>query len=117
MFLVIHSILLCVEFDVKIFKLLRRLVLLAFIIFEIIAQGILVFHFLKLKEKLEGLINKKILILKIILVAILCIVAVFSLPILIDKGNTHFKHALEWNYFIGVITFYLFSNLFWKRTA
>ena len=115
-FLVIHSILLGVEFDVKIFKLLRRLVLLAFIIFEIIAQGILVFHFLKLKEKLEGLINKKILILKIILVAILCIVAVFSLPILIDKGNTHFKHALEWNYFIGVVTFYLLTFFFWKKS-
>ena len=116
-FLVIHSILLGVEFDIKIFKLLRRVVLLAFIIFEIIAQGILVYNFLKIKNKIDTLINKKILVLKIILVSVLTIVAILSLPILIDKDNTHFKHALEWNYFVGVILFYLFSNFFWKRTT
>ena len=115
-FLVIHSILLGVKFDIQIYKLFRRVVLLLFIIFEIIAQGILVYHLYKLKIQLEKLINKKVLILKIILVSILALVAVLSLPILIAKGNTHFKHALEWNYFVGVISFYLLSRFFWKRT-
>ena len=87
------------------------------LIFEIIAQGILVFHFLRLKNKLDTLINKKVLILKIVLVGLLSTVAILSLPLLIDKGNTHFKHALEWNYFVGVILFYLFSRIFWKRTT
>ena len=90
--------------------------LILFIIFEIIAQGILVYHFYKLKLKLEKLVNKKVLILKIILVSILALVGVLSLPILIAKGNTHFKHALEWNYFVGVISFYLLSRFFWRRT-
>jgi len=116
-FLVIHSILLGVKFDFQIYKLFRRVVLLLFIIFEIIAQGMLVYHFYKLKRKLEELINKKILILKIILVIVLALVGILSLPILITKGNTHFKHALEWNYFVGVITFYLFSRFFWRRTT
>ena len=115
-FLVIHSILLGVKFDIQIYKLFRRVVLLLFIIFEIIAQGILVYHFYKLNLKLEKLVNKKVLILKIILVSILALVGVLSLPILIAKGNTHFKHALEWNYFVGVISFYLLSRFFWKRT-
>jgi len=114
-FLVIHSILLGVKFDIQIYKLFRRVVLLLFIIFEIIAQGILVYHFYKLKSKLEKLINKKVLVLKIILVSILALVAVLSLPVLITKGNTHFKHALEWNYFVGVISFYLLSRFFWRR--
>ena len=114
-FLIIHSILLGVKFDIQIYKLFRRVVLLFFIIFEIIAQGILVYHFYKLKSKLEKLINKKILILKIILVGVLASVAILSLPILVTKGNTHFKHALEWNYFVGVVLFYLFSRFFWKR--
>jgi hypothetical protein len=117
LFLIIHSILLGVKFDIQIYKLLRRVVLLAFIIFEIIAQGILVYHLFNLKIKLEKLINKKILLLKIILVALLSTVAILSLPILIDKGNTHFKHALEWNYFVGVVSFYLLSRFFWKRTT
>ena len=30
-------------------------------------------------------------------------------------GHTHFKHALEWNYFIGVVLFYFLSFLFWKK--
>ena len=114
-FLIIHSILLGVKFDIQIYKLFRRVVLLFFIIFEIIAQGILVYHFYKLKSKLEKLINKKILVLKIILVSVLASVAILSLPILVTKGNTHFKHALEWNYFVGVVLFYLFSRFFWKR--
>ena len=116
-FLVIHSILLGVKFDIQIYKLFRRVVLLLFIVFEIIAQGILVYHFFKIKGLLVKLINKKILILKIILVSVLATVAVLSLPILLNKDNTHFKHALEWNYFVGVILFYLFSRFFWKRTT
>ncbi len=117
LFLIIHSIFLGIKFDIQIYKLFRRIVLLAFIIFEIIAQGILVYHLYKLKDKIEKFINKKILILKIVLVSVLATVAILSLPILLDKGNTHFKHALEWNYFVGVILFYLFSMIFWKRTT
>ena len=116
-FLVIHSIFLGIKFDIQLYKLFRRVILLLFIIFEIIAQGILVYHLIKLKSQLLNLINNKILILKIILVTILATVAILSLPLLVSKGNTHFKHALEWNYFVGVILFYLFSRIFWKRTT
>ena len=116
-FLAIHSIFLGIKFDIQIYKLMRRVVLLLFIIFEIIAQGILVYHFFKIKDKISGLINKKVLILKAILVSILATVAILSLPILLDKGNTHFKHALEWNYFVGVVLFYLFTRFLWKRTT
>jgi len=116
-FLAIHSIFLGIKFDIQIYKLMRRVVLLLFIIFEIIAQGILVYHFFKIKEKLSELINKKVLILKAILVTVLASVALLSVPILIDKGNTHFKHALEWNYFVGVLLFYLFTRFLWRRTT
>ena len=116
-FLIIHSIFLGIKFDIQIYKLMRRVVLLLFIIFEIIAQGILVYHFFKIKNQILILINKKVLILKIILVVILSTVAILSLPLILNKGNTHLKHALEWNYFVGVIIFYLFSRIFWKRTT
>ena len=116
-FLAIHSIFLGIKFDIQIYKLMRRVVLLLFILFEIIAQGILVYHFFKIKDKISKLINKRILILKAGLVSILAAVAILSLPILLNKGNTHFKHALEWNYFVGVILFYLFTRFLWKRTT
>ena len=114
-FLAIHSIFLGIKFDIQIYKLMRRIVLLLFIIFELIAQGILVYHFFKIKEKLANLIYRKILILKALLVSILTITALLSLPILLDKGNTQFKHSLEWNYFVGVILFYLLTYMFWKK--
>ena len=116
-FLIIHSILLGVKFDIQLYKLLRRVILLSFIIFELVAQGILVYNFYKLKSKIEHLFNLRVLKLKIILVSVLASVAVLSLPILVRSGNTHFKHALEWNYFVGVITFYLLTFFFWRRTT
>ena len=116
-FLIIHSIFLGVKFDIQIYKLFRRVVLLLFIIFELIAQGMLVYYLFNIKSKISDITNKKILIIKMILVSILVIVAFASLPILVTKGNTHFKHALEWNYFVGVITFYLLTFFFWRRTT
>ena len=116
-FLAIHSIFLGIKFDIQIYKLFRRVVLLLFIIFELIAQGLLVYHLYKLKSKLEKFINKKVLVIKAFLVSILVVIAILSLPILVTKGNTHFKHALEWNYFVGVIVFYLLSRFFWRRTT
>ena len=114
-FLIIHALLLGVETEIKIFKFLRRVVLVSFIIFEIAAQTMLVIHFYKLKEKLNNLSNPLILKLKIILVSILIFVALISIPVLISSGSIHFKHGLEWNYFIGVILFYLLTNFFWKK--
>ena len=116
-FLIIHSIFLGVKFDIQLYKLFRRVVLLLFIIFELIAQGILVYYLFNIKNRISEITNKNILIVKIILVSFLVIVAFASLPILVTKGNTHFKHALEWNYFVGVITFYLLTFFFWKRTT
>jgi len=116
-FLIIHSIFLGIKFDIQVYKLFRRVVLLLFIIFEIIAQGILVYNFYKLRSKIKKLFNYKILKLKIYLVSTLTIVAFLSIPLLVTKGNTHFKHALEWNFFLGVIIFYLLTRFFWKRTT
>ena len=114
-FLVVHSLLLGVETDVRVFKFLRRVVLLSFIIFEIIAQALLVLNFFKLKDKIRDFYNLPILKVKIFLVSILITVAILSIPLLIKTGNVHFKHGLEWNYFIGVILFYLLTRLFWKK--
>ena len=114
-FLVVHSLLLGIETEVRIFKFLRRVVLLSFIIFEIIAQALLVLNFFKLKEKIRDFYNLPILKVKIFLVSILITVAILSIPLLIKTGNVHFKHGLEWNYFIGVILFYLLTRLFWKK--
>ena len=53
--------------------------------------------------------------MKAILVSTLIIVAIASIPIISFPGNTHIKHALEWNYFVGVIGFYLLTFFMWKK--
>ena len=114
-FLIIHSILLGVKFEYDLYKFFRRFVLLGFIIFEIIAQSLLVIRLYKIKNLIIEHINNYVLILKIILVSILVAVALLSLPIVVTSGNVHFKHALEWNYFVGVLLFYFLTYLFWKK--
>ena len=114
-FLIIHSALLGINFEIDFYKFFRRFVLLGFIIFEVIAQAILVVNIIKIKPKIQDIINKKILLLKIILVSILIIVAILALPFLNSPEYPKFKHALEWNYFLGVVAFYLLTFLFWNK--
>tara|TARA_B100000686_G_scaffold189727_1_gene196405 strand:+ start:59 stop:745 length:687 start_codon:yes stop_codon:yes gene_type:complete len=114
-FLTLHSIFLGIKFDNDFYKLFRRIVILCFIIFEIVAQTYLVISIYSLKDKLTNLINKKILLLKMVLVSILIIVAICSIPIITQSGNKIIKHALEWDFFVGVITFYLLTFFMWKK--
>ena len=120
--LTIHSIFLGIKFDNDLYKLFRRVIILLFIIFEIVAQAYLVATFYSLRDKLSQYINTRILNLKIILVSTLIVVAVISIPIISLPGNNlfgfnlkFFKHALEWDYFVGVISFYLLTFFMWKK--
>ena len=94
-----------------------------FIIFEIVAQAYLVITLFSFKEKLDKYINKNVLRVKLYLVSLLIIVAVISVPIISLPGDNFFglslkflKHALEWDYFLGVISFYLLTFFMWKKT-
>jgi hypothetical protein len=115
--LTIHSIFLGISFENDFYKLFRRVIMLVFIIFEITAQAYLVATLYSFKNELIKSINVKVLKLKLILVSILIVVAVISIPILGWPGNTFkfLKHALEWDYFLGVITFYLLTYFMWKK--
>ena len=120
--LILHSVFLGVKFDHSLYKLFRRVIMLVFIIFEIAAQAYLVAALYSFREKLFKFINKKILNTKIILVSVLIVVAIISIPIISLPGDDFlsfnlksFKHALEWDYFIGVILFYLLTFFMWKK--
>ena len=120
--LTVHSIFLGIKFDNDLYKLFRRVIMLSFIIFEIVAQAYLVSTFYSFKDKLSNYINIFYLKLKIILVSTLIIVAIISIPIISLPGDLFlgvnlkfFKHALEWDYFLGVISFYLLTFLMWKK--
>ena len=114
-FLIIHSIFLGIKFDLSIYKLFRRVILVLFIIFEVTAQFYLIKIFFKNKHKLQDFINTKILFAKKILVYSLIIAAILIFPFLPFSNLKILKHILEWNYFLGVITFYFLTYFMWKR--
>ena len=114
-FLVIHSIFLGIKFDLDLYKLFRRLVMVLFIIFEIAAQAYLVLSLYKIRKLISNYINSFYLKLKICLVFFLILVAIISIPIISFPGNKFLKHALEWDYFVGVISFYLLTYMMWKK--
>ena len=96
--------------------------MLVFIIFEIVAQVYLVKTLYSTKKIILKYINQTILKLKLILVSTLVIVALISIPIISLPGDDFYginlkylKHALEWDYFIGVISFYLLTFFMWKK--
>ena len=120
--LILHSIFLGIKFDNDLYKLFRRIVMFVFIIFEIVAQTYLVLALYSIKKKIFKYISETVLKLKLILVSILIVVAVISIPIISLPGDNFYgvnlkflKHALEWDYFLGVITFYLLTFLMWKK--
>ncbi len=120
--LTIHAIFLGIKFDNDLYKLFRRVIMLSFVIFEIVAQAFLVASFYSFKDKLSKYINLTFLKLKLALVTLLIVVAIISIPIISLPGNDFlgfnlkfFKHALEWDYFLGVISFYLLTFFMWKR--
>ena len=113
--LTLHSIFLGIKFDNDLYKLFRRVVMLAFIIFEVVAQTYLVITYYSFKNDLLKFINQNFLKMKLILVSILILVALISIPIVSMPGNKFLKHALEWDYFIGVISFYLLTFFMWKK--
>ena len=115
--LTIHSIFLGIKFDNDLYKLFRRVIMLLFIIFEITAQAYLVSTLYSFKTKLDKYINQKILKMKLILVSTLIIVAIICIPIISWPGDNFkfLKHLLEWDYFLGVITFYLLTFFMWNK--
>ncbi len=120
--LTLHSIFLGIKIDNDFYKLFRRIIMFVFIIFEIVAQAYLVKALYSTKNKISKYINQTVLKLKLFLVSTLVIVAIISIPIISLPGDDFFginlkylKHALEWDYFIGVISFYLLTFFMWKK--
>ena len=115
-FLFLHVIFLGVDIDSSIFKKFRRLIIMSFIFFELIAQFFLAKRIFALKDILFNYTYKVLIYLKITYVATILLITIISVSILIffDPGNT-FNNLLEWNYFLFLLIFYLLSAIMWKR--
>ena len=116
LFLFFHVFFLGSTIDNEIFQKIRRLVLVLFILFEILAQFFLTQRLYLDIDKLNGYISKKILNIKITFVSIIIVSSVVIIGILsFNNLDSKVDYILEWNYFSLLLFFYLLSALMWKK--
>ena len=116
LFLFFHVFFLGSTIDNEIFQKIRRLVLVLFILFEILAQFFLTQRLYLDIDKLNGYISKKILNIKITFVSIIIVSSVGIISILsFSNLDSKVDYILEWNYFTLLLVFYLLSALMWKK--
>ena len=115
-FLFMHVLLLGQNFDLKIFKILKRMVIIFFILFEILAQFYLIRAIKINLLSYINYINENIFKLKMILIYSVILITVMVLSILIFRDLTkEVDYILEWNYFTVLLFYYLLSFLMWKK--
>ena len=116
LFLFFHVLFLGSTIDNEIFQKIRRLVLVLFILFEILAQFFLTKRLYLNIDKLNEYISKKILNVKITFVSIIIISSMVIIGILsFNNLDSKVDYILEWNYFALLLFFYLLSALMWKK--
>ena len=115
-FLLLHVIFLGWKFETDFLTRLRRLYVVFFILFELLAQSFLIRKLFLIKDSLKTLVNYKVIYLKLYFVLIVCSSTFIILVTLIfyDLGSK-IDYILEWNYFVILLIFYLLSFLMWKK--
>ena len=115
-FLFLHVLFLGSNLDIPYFKIVRRLVIVLFILFELISEFLLARKIYLNKEFLYSMMKKSIIFSKIIFVYVAVLITIISLTYmaLFDPTNK-FNNILEWNYFVFLIFFYALSAVIWKK--
>jgi hypothetical protein len=115
-FLFFHVLFLGLEFDNKIFKLIRKLVIIFFILSEITSQILLTKALYKNKKNLKNFCNQNIINFKLFFVITSVIFFTFIIYILTFYDLTsNIDFIFEWNCFVGLLFFYLLSFFMWKN--
>ena len=115
-FLFLHVLMLGMEFDNKLFRSFRKLILLLFIFSELGAQLLLGINLYKKKDVLiQYCINTIIKIKYYFILSLSFSTFIIIVYLILFKTIDQFNNILEWNYFIILLIFYLFSSLMWKK--
>ena len=108
------------KYDIKIFipnKLFNNMFVIILNRFSYVFFDLILSILYKLKNRMVDKINLKYLKLKGLLVSLLIIIAILAIPLVSMPGNKFIKHPLEWDYFVGVISFYLLTFFMWKKNT
>ena len=115
-FLFLHITFLGSEIDSKAFKTFRKLVIVLFILSEVIAQFLLTLTLMKNKKNLSSYCKSTIINIKITFICLVSLISIVVVFVLIKYDlSSKVDYILEWNYFAGLLFYYLLSFLIWKR--
>ena len=115
-FLFFHIIFLGLETQNELFQNFRRIIIILFILFELLAQIFLTKDIYKNKNSLINYCRLSIVYLKVIFVTIALLIS-FTVVFLLSIYNfeSRIDYILEWNYFLYLLVFYYLSFLIWKK--
>ena len=115
-FLFFHVLFLGMEIDNKLFKILRKIIIVLFILSEILAQYFLTIQLIKNKKKLNDYCYNFVINLKLTFIIIITLTSFFVISLLAVYDLTNkVDYILEWNYFAGLLFYYFLSFLMWKN--
>ena len=115
LFLILHATFLGLDFESKLFVKIRRVIIVLFVIFELLAQIFLTINLFRFKKFIKKYINSTILKIKIIFISIMIGVTLIIFGFLIwGDISSSLKNVFEWNYFSFLLIYYFLSRLLWK---
>ena len=115
-FLFFHILFLGMAIESEIFHKIRRLIIILFIFFELMAQILLTKNLYKNIDTLIQFCNIAIIKIKVIFIFIVILVSsVVVLILMFYDMPSKFDYILEWNYFFGLLIFYFLSAIMWKK--
>ena len=115
-FLFLHVLFLGSENQSEIFKVIRRLIIISFILCEVLAQFFLIKKVYLIKKNILNYISEFFLYFKVFLVGFILLATVIIITILIFYDlPKNFDYFLEWNYFLILLFFYLLTFFMWKK--
>ena len=116
-FLFLHILFLNGSIELENSKLVRKIIIFLFLLFELLAEFFLAKKIYDNKINLFKYMKISIINLKLYFVYLIVLVTFISLSYMsiVDQSD-EFNNILEWNYFVLLMIFYLFSNFIWKKT-
>ena len=114
-FLFFHILFLGSTIENELFKKARRLIIVLFILFELLAQIFLAKQLFNKRDLLIKYCHKSIILVKITFVSIIVLVS-FVIILILAFANlpSNIDYILEWNYFLILLIFYFLSSIMWK---
>jgi len=115
-FLFLHVLLLGIDNQTDLIKQSRKIIIVSFILFEILAEFYLAKKLYNCRNILQQYMYKKIILAKIIFVSIIVFAtSIILFLITIKDMSSNFNNIVEWNYFTFLLVFYLLSTIAWKK--